>query len=119
MGEIAEMLINGDLDFYTGEYIGRGKGYPRTLDGSLPWENVSKRKERNARYGVFNYIKQNQLDSSPEKVIRRYCNDALGFNPQGKGSIRKACITIQEDFRQFAKFCKTYSDAASNNATSV
>lgn len=30
MGEIAEGLINGDFDFYTGEYIGRGYGFPRS-----------------------------------------------------------------------------------------
>jgi hypothetical protein len=30
MGEIAEGLINGDFDYITGEYIGRGMGFPRT-----------------------------------------------------------------------------------------
>lgn len=32
MGEIADMMLNGDLDCYTGEYIGEGDGYPRSLD---------------------------------------------------------------------------------------
>ena len=32
MGEIAEMMLNGDLDCYTGEYLGEGDGYPRSLD---------------------------------------------------------------------------------------
>ena len=40
MGEIADMMINGDKDFYTGEYIGKGNGIPRTLDNSLPWEGM-------------------------------------------------------------------------------
>lgn len=31
MGEIAEGLINGDFDEETGEYIGRGQGFPRSL----------------------------------------------------------------------------------------
>jgi len=31
MGEYADMLIDGTCDFYTGEYIGEGPGYPRTL----------------------------------------------------------------------------------------
>ncbi|MEF9922996.1 MAG: hypothetical protein RR854_00280 [Muribaculaceae bacterium] len=30
MGEIADSIINGDLDYITGEYIGEGYGYPRT-----------------------------------------------------------------------------------------
>lgn len=31
MGEQAEYLLNGDDDYITGEYIGQGNGYPRTL----------------------------------------------------------------------------------------
>jgi len=38
MGDISDMMLDGTLDFYTGEYIGKGKGIPRTLDKSLPWE---------------------------------------------------------------------------------
>jgi len=30
MGEIAEMMLNGDLDEETGEYIGPGQGFPRS-----------------------------------------------------------------------------------------
>jgi hypothetical protein len=38
MGEIADILINGEFDSNTGEYIGKPVGYPRTIDRSLPWE---------------------------------------------------------------------------------
>ena len=31
MGEQAEYLLNGDDDYITGEYIGKGDGYPRTM----------------------------------------------------------------------------------------
>lgn len=31
MGEIADAMIDGELDYITGEYIGRGVGYPRTM----------------------------------------------------------------------------------------
>lgn len=30
MGDIADMMINGDMDYITGEYLGEGGGYPRT-----------------------------------------------------------------------------------------
>lgn len=30
MGEIADMIIDGTLDMYTGEYLGDPVGYPRT-----------------------------------------------------------------------------------------
>ena len=37
MGEIAEMMINGFLDYETGEYIdGEELGYPRRAGGSNP-----------------------------------------------------------------------------------
>lgn len=32
MGEIAESLIDGEFDYITGEYIGPGVGYPRTME---------------------------------------------------------------------------------------
>ena len=45
MGEIAEMMLNGDLDCETGEYLGEGDGYPRTLndvsdDKYYDWGNI-------------------------------------------------------------------------------
>ena len=30
MGEIADAIINGEFDFITGVYLGKGAGYPRT-----------------------------------------------------------------------------------------
>ena len=30
MGEIADAMIDGELDYMTGEYLGPGVGYPRT-----------------------------------------------------------------------------------------
>ena len=57
MGEIADGLINGDFDFYTGEYLGRGGGFPRTGNKSLPWERGVKRdRTHNPRKGVMMYI---------------------------------------------------------------
>lgn len=32
MGEIADDMINGDLDYVTGEYLGEGGGFPRTRE---------------------------------------------------------------------------------------
>lgn len=32
MGDIADGMINGDFDSFTGEYIGEGQGFPRTKD---------------------------------------------------------------------------------------
>lgn len=32
MGEIADALISGEFDMYTGEYIGKAVGYPRSIN---------------------------------------------------------------------------------------
>lgn len=47
MGDIADSIINGDFDQYTGKYIGRGDGFPRSkyrsggqggnIDGTINW----------------------------------------------------------------------------------
>ena len=34
MGDIAEMILDGILDERTGEYLGRGGGYPRSIHGN-------------------------------------------------------------------------------------
>lgn len=44
MGDIADGLLDGQFDFYTGEYLGQGCGYPRTFDRSLPWERARSNK---------------------------------------------------------------------------
>jgi len=33
MGDIADMMINGDMDCETGEWLGEGDGFPRTARG--------------------------------------------------------------------------------------
>lgn len=47
MGEVAEMMLNGDLDEWTGEYIGPGYGFPRSLDPDYP-ANVDAKKQKKA-----------------------------------------------------------------------
>jgi hypothetical protein len=39
MGDIADGMINGDFDSITGEYIGDGAGFPRTLTGNNEGDN--------------------------------------------------------------------------------
>jgi hypothetical protein len=66
MGDIADMMLDGTLDFYTGEYLGRGYGIPRTKNRSLEWERKNKRttpkdflSSKDAAYnGIKNYIAQ-------------------------------------------------------------
>lgn len=65
MGEIADSIINGEFDQYTGEYIGEPSGYPRTND-PIKQELEPKRVQfaieqiKKAGYSV-NTISKNQI----------------------------------------------------------
>ena len=39
MGEIADMMLDGTLDYITGEYIGEPCGYPRSNNDDGCWFN--------------------------------------------------------------------------------
>ena len=42
MGEHADDIINGDVDQYTGEWIGNGKGFPRSYKEMTDQKNKNK-----------------------------------------------------------------------------
>ena len=44
MGEYADMILNGDVDMYTGEYLGEGDGYPRSDHGDRYYQRRRKYK---------------------------------------------------------------------------
>lgn len=103
MGEIADGLINGDFDFYTGEYIGRGYGIPRTLDRSLPWERHS-HKGRQSN-GVLNFLQKKGIVRTEDAAafLQQYV-EHKGWDIQGKKFIRKVSIKIQENWSEFASW---------------
>jgi hypothetical protein len=102
MGEIADSLIDGEFDFYTGEYIGRGVGYPRTLDRSLPWE---RRNKSNPVGGVLNYLNIKGFNKNNRvSVLQEYAKlkkwDVSEENP--------ICEKIQEKFGDFKSWLGNY-----------
>lgn len=112
MGEISDMMINGEMDFFTGEYIGRGKGYPRTLDNSLPWERGYNKKS-GAYGGIVNFCMQKgKTQSKANDIIKRYGREFLNIHtPKVTGStnwkevvmpkILEISELIQKDFNSF------------------
>ena len=52
MGSIADMMIEGTLDYQTGEYLGKGKGFPRTKNH----RKSSPQLPKNANF-IFKYKK--------------------------------------------------------------
>lgn len=78
MGDIAESLLSGEFDEYTGEYIGPAVGYPRSMD-SAHWSNKQARYNynygNNPLGGIEQWVVVNTEIRRPGKVwkaIREY-----------------------------------------------
>lgn len=111
MGEIADSLINGEFDCYTGEYIGKPVGYPRTHVDKSSFHYISKNNskagfEAQNRNGVFKYLKS--LGFAKEiapSIVKEYCTTQLNMTTT---NFTKHCIEIQKDFKKFVKYMKDY-----------
>jgi tRNA uridine 5-carbamoylmethylation protein Kti12 len=107
MGDIADGLINGDFDFYTGEYLGRGYGIPRTHNKALPWEQRKGKKgiltdpKENAYNGVKKYITQKWDGRKDIPSVRAVVSEYL---KQENIDLKQKCLEIQKDFGAFVKF---------------
>lgn len=96
MGDIADGLINGDFDFYTGEYIGKGHGYPRTKNGSLPWEGKYDA-DRAALRVVRHWLTKKMKIQKPDDAIKEYL-------PGTDKTLKQKATIIQKDFNKFANW---------------
>lgn len=91
MGEIADAMIDGTLDYETGEYIGEPCGYPRTINTS---NNV------NVVRGVKNYL-HNKV---PKKEMYDFCVNAVKEIHQ-KDLKNQSWVIISETLQQsWSKF---------------
>lgn len=116
MGEIADDLIDGTFDSVTGEYLGTGPGYPRTLEkGQIVPYTTGKRvpagkkvgkitncKELNGIMKFANGYKCFKSEKEAYKFIRSYCKERLRF----EGTINECSKLIQKNFGHFVKYLK-------------
>jgi hypothetical protein len=93
MGEIADGIINGDFDEQTGEYIGPGQGFPRTLQSS----NSGK------LHGVTNYLRKRGL-TDYSNIIQAYSLEVLKVKSPSDSA---TAIEIQKDFGAFVGYIKS------------
>lgn len=109
MGDIADGLINGDFDFFTGEYLGRGFGIPRTGNRSLPWEKRKKHKNKTdalptkeqAYNGIKNYISIKWSGRPNTPCVKDLIMEYTG---EKNIDLKQKCLEIQKDFGSFIKF---------------
>ncbi len=99
MGEIADDMINGDFDFFTGEYIGRGNGFPRTKNKTLPWES-SKVRSDNWKIVTAFLNKSGIKPHLHTEVMKSYAPIYYA----GKRPLKNACIQALKNFEKFKMF---------------
>lgn len=96
MGDIADMMLDGILDEQTGEYLGKGVGYPRTLQMSRKSQDLSWKKV------VAYMINMGIKPHLHPQILKDY-----GCNYSGKKPLRNACFEILKDFERFKNYLKT------------
>lgn len=100
MGEIAEGLINGDFDFYTGEYLGRGKGFPRTQNGSL----IHRKSEDLSWKKVTGFLNNSGVKQHLHPIVLK----DYGCRYSGKKPLRNACFEVLKSFETFKEFVNNW-----------
>lgn len=105
MGDIADGILNGDFDEETGEYIGPGLGYPRSLARGKR-DREKNYKHSSKLFGIINYLENQKLpkDSDWQMIIRDYNKAILLDETRNNEDI---ATEIQKNFGQFVKFIKT------------
>jgi hypothetical protein len=95
MGEIAEGILIGDFDEITGEYIGKGKGIPRSIHYKMPRKSEDLSWKRVTGYLGTNGIKKHLHP----QVLKDF-----GCTYSGKHPLRNACFEVLKDFERFKEF---------------
>ena len=104
MGEIADSLINGEFDFFTGEYLGEAVGYPRTH--SYDRRNappVIKKPSSKANVCITNMCKDRGFDNNKKVELISKFLQSKGYVQLPKLSRQYKIIHEQykNDFRRF------------------
>ena len=87
MGDIADMMLDGILDQYTGEYIGPGVGYPRSINHGKRFTNPQKCHD--PRRGIVSFIERYSLGKK--------------YRPQALDLIKEYCILAGWEFTSRAE----------------
>ena len=95
MGQHAEDILNGDVDEQTGEWLGGGMGFPRTLNH-----------EPNHLFGIRNYLNRKVEKSKQIDFMKEYLK-SRNINPDNLNA-NKMATEIQKDFAAFVKYTSTF-----------
>lgn len=101
MGDIADMLLDGTLDYHTGEYMGTGSGFPRSIHGEP--------RSFNPLWGIENYFHNYRgIKNAAEvhKIMRQWAVDQ-NLSITKKKEMTKIAFEIQKDFKAFKEWYNT------------
>lgn len=107
MGEIVELMLDGTLDEWTGEYLGPGPGYPRSRDPKHPsnmkgfFKMFAGNGNYNPRAGVEKWLLQRDCKDL-EGIVRRYQDEVLHL--EGIPKHKTICKHISSNFPAFKKW---------------
>lgn len=101
MGDISEMILDGILDQYTGEYLGDAVGYPRSRkDMNYRRQDLFTDEER--KYGIYAFFGKSGLTKKQRREI------LIAFYPDTPGrellSNLNLCIHASINFKKFVQF---------------
>lgn len=103
MGDIADAILDGEFDEVTGEYIGEGVGYPRTLTKNYIHNKSKYRKYSAKLFGVIKFLNNRGLPNWQE-IMKEYLKQSDNYKQDL--SNEEMAIEIQNDFGKFFNYIK-------------
>lgn len=97
MGDIADSILDGEFDCITGEYIGEGCGYPRTMERTTHYSSEAG--------VVFNYLGQIGVQDRSKKfdLIIKY-GALLGLQTKRTSLISESIRKDKETWKVFKQW---------------
>ncbi len=123
MGDIADAILNGDFDEWTGEWLGPGQGFPRSLDPEHPSNrhgysglNIGR---NNPVAGIQGWLMKKKCKEDPEVVVRVYQDEVLHIEgvPKYKTICKRISNTCFGEFMQWFNTSK-FSRVGKENSKS-
>lgn len=109
MGGIADAMINGDMDSETGEWLGNGQGFPRSISQRKRGARFRKTQFDDSQklngVTLYLYDKGHQNAEDAHKIIKKY-GEHIGHIPTSKKNVLKIAVKIQDDFVKFIQWLK-------------
>lgn len=112
MGDVADMMVDGTLDYETGEYLGEGQGYPRTARQRHRFSNKRHGETKGIR-GIKKFLKIHLKMSTD--VMHQFCADYINkydLDPADANTLswKQVHEVIDQDFDHFRQYVNNYSN---------